>query len=295
MTSRRSFLHASAAAGLSLAATPSFASPAAPRFKKGIKIGMAPGDTVLAKFQAIKAAGFDGVDMDSPSNYKSDDVLAARDATGLEIHGCVCSTHWSSPLSHPDPAVASKTVEGMKTALADCKAWGGTTVLLVPAVVNADISYSDAWKRSQDRIKEILPTAEKLDLTIALENVWNNFLLSPLETAYYIDEFDNPRIASYFDIGNVLRYGWPEQWIEALGKRIVKLDVKEFSTKKMQEEGLGKGFAVKLGDGSVNWPAVVQALEKIDYHGYGTAEMPGGDAEYLKDLSSRMDRCLGLA
>jgi hexulose-6-phosphate isomerase len=298
MTDRRTFLRASgvALAGLGLASTSGAASVReTPRFKKAVKIGMAPGKTVGEKFMAIKGAGFAGVDMDSPNAYAMGDVLKARDETGLEIHGCVCSTHWSSPLSSPDPEVAAKTVAGMKQALADCKAYGGTTVLLVPAVVNDKISYQDAYTRSQARLREILPVAEELGITVALENVWNNFLLSPIETARYIDEMESPRLGAYFDIGNVLRYGWPEHWIPVLGKRIVKLDVKEFDTKKMNDQGLYKGFDVKLGDGSVDWPAVVKALEAIGYTGYGTAEMPGGDEEYLKDLSARMDRCLGLA
>lgn len=300
MTNRRVFLRSSSLALAGIGLAPLTANAArlsgtddGPRFKKAVKIGMAPGKTLLEKFRAIKEAGFDGVDMDSPNNLALEEVLSAREETGLEIHGCVCSTHWQAPLSHPDPAVAGKTVEGMKKALADCKAYGGTTVLLVPAVVNAEISYQDAYTRSQARLREILPVAEELGVTVALENVWNNFLLSPLETARFIDELNSPRLGAYFDIGNVLRYGWPEHWIPVLGKRIVKLDIKEFSTKKMNDEGLWKGFDVKLGEGSVDWPAVVRALEQIGYRGYGTAEMPGGDLAYLKDLSARMDRCLG--
>ncbi|CAN5853860.1 sugar phosphate isomerase/epimerase [soil metagenome] len=265
------------------------------RFKKAIKIGMAPRDLpLIERFQLIKQCGFDGVDMDSPNKFSTEEVLHARDESGLEIHGCVCSTHWDAPLSHPDPEVRARTLEGMRTALEDCKAYGGTTVLLVPAVVNASISYDDAYTRSQAEIRKLLPEADRTGITIALENVWNNFLLSPLEFARYIDEFESDKVGAYFDIGNVVRYGWPEQWVRILGDRIVKLDVKEYSRDREANEGLRTAFNVPLGEGSIDWPAVVAALQEIDYRGYATAEVRGGDADYLKNLAQRMDRCLGI-
>ncbi len=295
---RRQFLQAS---GVALAATMTASGPARAfedsqgRFKKAIKIGMAPRNlSILEKFQLIKRCGFDGVDMDSPNDLPLEDVLKARDESGLEIHGCVCSTHWKFPLSHPDPEVRAQTVEGMRTALKDCEAYGGTTVLLVPAVVNEEIAYDDAYKRSQEEIRKFLPDFERAGITIALENVWNNFLLSPLEFARYIDEFESEKVGAYFDIGNIVRFGWPEQWVRILGDRIVKLDVKEYSVDKEINEGRSGAFNVPLGEGSVNWPEVVKALEEIDYRGYATAEVRGGDAEYLQDLARRMGRCLGL-
>jgi hexulose-6-phosphate isomerase len=264
--------------------------------RKAIKIGMAPRDLPLVdRFKLIKDCGFDGVDMDSPNDLPLDEVLRAKEESGLIIHGCVCSTHWSSPLSDPDPEVREKTVAGMITALEDCKAYGGTTVLLVPAVVNETISYADAYERSQAEIRTLLPKAEELGITIAFENVWNNFLLSPLEFARYIDEFESDRVGAYFDIGNVVRFGWPEQWVRTLGDRVVKLDVKEYSRDKQMNEGLYKGFDVPLGEGSVDWPAVLEAINEIGYRGWATAELRGGDAEYLKDVAARMDRCFGIA
>ena len=137
-----------------------------------------------------------------------------------------------------------------------------TTVLLVPAVVNKEVSYADAYTRSQAEIRKALPLADELGIKIALENVWNNFLLSPLEEARYIDELDSPMVGAYFDVGNVLRYGWPEHWITTLGKRILKIDIKEFSRKKQNEEGLGKGFDVELLEGDCDWPAVMAALRE---------------------------------
>lgn len=302
MTPRRSFLRTSglglAAAAMTTGIRPALAAQddAEPTFRKAIKIGMAPRNLPLVeRFKLIKECGFDGVDMDSPNDLPLDEVLRAREESGLIIHGCVCSTHWASPLSHPDPEVRAKTVAGMTTAIDDCKAYGGTTVLLVPAVVNESIGYAEAYERSQAEIRSLLPKAEETGITIAFENVWNNFLLSPLEFARYIDEFESDKIGAYFDIGNVIRYGWAEQWVRALGDRIVKLDVKEYSRDIMMNEGLGKGFNVPLGEGSVDWPAVTEALHAIGYQGWATAELRGGDAEYLKDVANRMDRCFGMA
>jgi hexulose-6-phosphate isomerase len=302
MMPRRSFLRSS---GLGLAAALSTGARLAPAgqetsserpIRKAIKIGMAPRDLPLVdRFRLIKACGFDGVDMDSPNDLPLDEVLRAKEESGLIIHGCVCSTHWSSPLSDPDPEVRAKTVAGMTTAMEDCKAYGGTTVLLVPAVVNENISYADAYERSQAEIRTLLPKAAELGITIAFENVWNNFLLSPLEFARYIDEFESDRVGAYFDIGNVVRFGWPEQWIRTLGDRVVKLDVKEYSRDKQMNEGLYKGFDVPLGEGSVDWAAVLEAINEIGYRGWATAELRGGDAEYLRDVAARMDRCFGMA
>ncbi|RUL84989.1 sugar phosphate isomerase/epimerase family protein [Tautonia sociabilis] len=301
MIPRRSFLRTAGlglTASLSAGARPaSSQEPSAEKpFRKAIKIGMAPRNLPLVeRFKLIKACGFEGVDMDSPNDLPLDEVLRAQEESGLIIHGCVCSTHWASPLSHPDPEVRAKTIAGMTTAMEDCKAYGGTTVLLVPAVVNAEISYADAYQRSQAEIRTLLPKAEETGVTIAFENVWNNFLLSPLEFARYIDEFESDRVGAYFDIGNVVRYGWPEHWVTALGDRIVKLDVKEYSREIMMDEGTGKGFNVPLGEGSVDWPAVRQALDSVGYRGWATAELRGGDADYLKDIAARMDRCFGMA
>lgn len=266
------------------------------KIKKAIKIGMAPRNLPLAeRFRLIKACGFDGVDMDSPGPHNRDDVLRARDASGLEIHGCVCSTHWKDPLSSPDPEVRQRTVGAMRTAMDDCRAWGGTTVLLVPAVVSAEVAYDQAYERSRAEIQTLLDHAESTGVTIAFENVWNNFLLSPLEFAHFIDGFECDKVKAYFDIGNVVRFGWPEQWIRILGERIVKLDVKEYSREREQNEGLNKGFDVKLGEGSIDWVAVRAAITDIGYSGYATAEVSGGDDAYLKDLARRMNECFGLA
>src|SRR5664279_3807396 len=200
-TDRRDFLKV---AGATLAAASAFplvanAAEGAPdkKYKKAVKWGMVQGDgSVKDKFKMLKDVGFDGVDLDSPSNLDRDEVLRARDETGLTVHGVVDSVHWKDTLSHPDPAVRARGLEGLKTALRDSKYYGGTTVLLVPAVVNKEVSYADAYTRSQAEIKKALPLAEELGIKIGLENVWNNFLVRPLETARYIDELNSPLVGA---------------------------------------------------------------------------------------------------
>ncbi len=262
-----------------------------PNINISLKYGMVKGNmSVLDNFQMLKDIGFDGVEMDSPNNLNNDEVIEASKKTGLEIPGVINSVHWKSPMSHPDEKVRAKCVEAMKTSLNDCKAYGGTTVLLVPGVVNNEVSYDDAYKRSQEEIRKLIPYAEETGIKIAIENVWNNFLISPLEAARYIDELDSKMVGWYFDVGNIVRYGWPEQWIRILDKRIMKLDVKEYSRKKQSEEGIWKGFDVELMEGDCNWPAVMEALDDIGYNGWASAEVPGGDKERLEDISKRMQK-----
>ena len=263
------------------------------RIKKAVKFGMVEEDfSILEKFKLLKRLGFDGVEMDSPSNLDRDEVIAARDESGLPIPGIVDSVHWRKTLSDPDPAVRAEGLDGLKTALDDAHAYGATTVLLVPAVVNKEVSYAEAYDRSQAEIRKVLPMAEELGVKIAIENVWNGFLLSPLECARYLDEFESDWIGWYFDVGNVVNYGWPEHWIRTLGPRILKLDIKEYSRQKRDKEGPYAGFRVLLGEGDCDWPAVVEALEEIGYEGWGTAEVPGGDTARLRDIAARMDRIL---
>lgn len=264
---------------------------AKPNINISLKYGMVKGNmSVLDKFQMLKDIGFDGVEMDSPNNLNNDEVIEASKKTGLKIPGVINSVHWESPMSHPDEKVRAKCVEAMKTSLNDCKAYGGTTVLLVPGVVNDEVSYDDAYKRSQNEIRKLIPYAEETGIKIAIENVWNNFLISPLEAARYIDELDSKMVGWYFDVGNIVRYGWPEQWIRILDKRIMKIDVKEYSRKKQSEEGTWKGFDVELMEGDCNWPAVMEALDDIGYNGWASAEVPGGDRKRLEDISKRMQK-----
>ena len=243
----------------------------------------------LEKFKAIKEAGFEGVEPMSHMNQEQ--VVKALEETGLKAASTCCNTHWNKPVSDPDPKVREEGLEGLKQALRDAKRYGASSVLFVPAVVNKQVSYADAYKRSQEEIRKAIPLAEELGVKIAIENVWNHFLLSPLEAARYVDEFNSPWVGWHFDVGNVITYGWPEQWIRILGKRIQKLHIKEFSRDKANSQGLGKGFNVEFLKGDDDWPAVMQALDEIGYSGWGIAEQGGADSlEGLKKLSQEMDR-----
>ena len=295
---RRDFVRG-AGATLALASLPMLgtqlfaADNAKRRLKKAIHLGMISGNQSIAdKFKLAKETGFDGLEVSSPSDLSVDEILKARDATGLEIASVMNSAHWSSPLSDPNPEVRARGVEGLKIALHDAKKLGCTSVLLVPAVVKKEVSYADAYTRSQAEIRKVVPLAEELGVTIAIENVWNQFLLSPLEAARYVDEFNSPRVGWHFDVGNIVNYGWPEQWIRILGKRIAKVHVKEFSRSKRDKEGLWKGFEVELLAGDCDWPAVMKALDDIGYQGWLIAEISGGDAQRLKTIAELMDRIL---
>lgn len=299
-TDRRDFLRQSAtlAAAAALGAAPlaraaAGRAPAKRDIRKAVKFGMiGEGGSVAEKFAIARECGFDGVEMDSPSDVDLAAAVAAKKSSGIEIPGVVDSVHWKDTLSDPDPEVRARGRKALETALADCAKLGGTTVLLVPAVVSARVPYGDAYARSQDEIRKVLPLAKSLGVKIAIENVWNHFLLSPLEAARYCDEIDPALVGFHFDIGNIVNYGWPPHWIAALGKRILKLDVKEFSRKRRDGEGLWKGFEVEIGDGDCDWPATMKALDDVGYRGWACAEVGGGDRARLKDVAARMDRVL---
>jgi hexulose-6-phosphate isomerase len=284
-----------ASALVSASTVPGFSkilSPPEREIKKGIMWGSIDfGATVLEKFQAVKQAGFDGIE--PGSHLDRNEVLKARDATGLTISSVCGSQHWKAPLSHPDPKVREEGLEALKVTIIDAKTYEADTILLVPGRVNETVSYDDCWNRSTEEIRKIVPFAEEMKVKIAIENVWNNFLLSPMEAANYVDQFNSPMIGFYFDCGNILAYGWPEQWIKILDKRIAKIHIKEYSRKIADTQGKSAGFKVKLQEGDVNWPAVMKALDDIGYKSWATVEMPGGDTpEGLKDLCDRLKNIL---
>ena len=267
-------------------------SPGGTNLKKGIMWdSIKIGETILEKFQYAKQAGFDGVQVRSHLNRE--EVLQAREATGLIISSVCDSLHREFPFSHPDPKAREKGVEGLKVALEDAKIYDTDTVLFISGYVNERVSYDDCWNRSVAEMKKAIPTAEKLNVNIAIENVWNNFLLSPLEMARYIDEFESPMVRAFFDCGNVVEFGWPEQWINILDKRIARIHIKEYSREIAGKQGKWKGFGVKLQEGDVNWPVVVQALDSIGYTGWATIEQAGGEtSEGLKGLCDSLTNIL---
>ena len=264
--------------------------------KKAVKLNMVQGDetvsdlTVKQKFALLVELGFDGVELDSPGDLSTAEVLAAQDATGLAVHGVVDSVHWRKPLSHPDPAVRAEGQAALQTALRDAKVWGASSVLLVPAVVDKNVAYDEAWERSLAEIMKATPLAEELGVDILLENVWNGFLLSPLEARQFVDATESARVGWYLDVGNLVNFGWPEQWARILGDRVGKLDIKEYSRARRNADGLWEGFKVELLEGDCNWPAVMETMDEIGFTGWCTAEIPGGERQRLADIAERMDR-----
>ncbi len=244
-----------------------------------------PGRTSLEKLKIARDVGFEGIECGSSTNQKLiDDLRAASDKSGVPIHSVVCSTHWSCPLSDPNPEKVAKGMEGMKVALRNARDLKASNVLLVPAVVNAKVTYRQAYERSQKRIRELVPTAEEYKVTIGIENVWNKFLLSPLEFARYVDEFGSKYVRAYFDIGNVVLFGFPQDWIRTLGPRICRIHLKDFKR---------AGYKwTSLLEGDVNWSECIKALKEIGYDGWLTTEVGGGDRAALKDLSDRVDKIL---
>ena len=292
---RREFLKTSAATicatalpGAALANMTSNPKPDTPWFKKGLVFSMLPEKLSVAdRFKLARDTGFEVIQAPTtPDTKQADEIKAAADASGVRVDSVMNMAHWKYPLSSADPAVVETSMEGMRTSLRNAKLWGCDAVLLVPAVVNPQTSYKDAWTRSQKQVRALLPLAEELKIVIAIEEVWNKFLLSPLEMVAYIDEFKHPLIRAWFDVGNVVLYGYPQDWIHTLGSTIFKVHLKDF---KRSENGYAW---VNLGDGDVDWPAVRQAFTYVGYHGSVIAELQPGDEAYLRDVNKRIDRLL---
>jgi L-ribulose-5-phosphate 3-epimerase len=284
---RRTFLAAGAAASW-LRPRLATASAALP-IKKAVEFEMLPASMSIAdRFQMARDVGFEQIECPTmPDEHEAEEAKKAAEKTGLRIHSVMNMAHWEYPLSSADPAVVAKSVKGMETSLRNAHFWGADTVLLVPAVVNAQTSYRDAWIRSQEQIRKLIPMAQGLKVIIGIEEVWNKFLLSPLEFVRYIDEFSSPWIRAYFDVGNVVIFGYPQDWIRTLGQRIVKLHIKDFKFQKRQVAEW-----VPLREGEINWPEVYKALAEIGYTGSATVELDGGNEAYLREVNRRFDLIL---
>lgn len=296
---RREFLQVAAAAAAGLASGGSLAGSlkageAAPRsgtnrgriFKanKGGGIGADKAD-MLATLNQYKELGFDGIEGGSPD---IPDVAALREAiaeTGVPVHGVVDGVHWSDNfrLSSPDPAARERGREALVQAIEDAHAIGASTVLLVPGrVTGPDENHDHVWERSIVEIRQALPTASKRGIRILIENVWNGFCETAEQYRDYVDAIDSPWVGAYFDIGNCRKFGPAEDWVRTLGRRIIKLDVKDW--------GQANGFC-RLGEGDVNWPEVRKALAEIQFTGWATRE---GNDNSLEDTAQLMDELLDL-
>ena len=282
--------------------------------KKSISIWSFYGDWSLKdKMKLAKDAGFEGIELDisgdGPITLDSDeDAIAAIGSlaadSGLTLSGLATGMYWEfNPASENAESRAQAKVV-LEKQIRVASQLGIGAVLVVPGSVGAnfipgceELSYDKVWDRATEFISNALPLAKEFGVDIGIENVWNKFLLSPLEMARFIDQFDDAHVGSYFDVGNVLATGYPEHWIRILKDRIRRVHVKDYR----RAVGSVDGF-VDLLSGDVNWPAVVQSLKSIGYSGWVAAEMipPVPFYKYapetLIDNTSRaMDSIFGLA
>jgi L-ribulose-5-phosphate 3-epimerase len=254
--------------------------------KKSLILGMIKaGGSVEEKFDIAKKAGFDGIEVKPTFDPDEQAKLkAASEKVGLPIHSIIYGGWGNNLLSQPDADKRQQAVENLKKGLQCAHAVGATNLLLVPAVVDAKTRYVEAYERSVEGIKKVIPTAEELKVVVSVEEVWNNFLLSPLEFARFIDDFQSPWVKAYFDVGNIVKNGWPEDWIRTLGKRINRVHLKDFQKK--------TGKFVKLFEGDVNWKEVRKAFQEAGFAGYMTAEFNGDDYLEPEELSKRIGRII---
>lgn len=277
------------------------------RMKKGINRWSLPADwTIRQCMEAAKKAGFEGIELAlDESGELSLETGAAEvraikdlaDGIGLELNSLATGLFWQYPMTSGDPQVRAKSKSIVRKALEVAKGLGADTILVVPGVVSAPFAseervfYADAWERALEGLRELAPEAEAAGVHIGVENVWNKFLLSPIEMRDFLDAVDSDYVGAYFDVGNVLLYGFPEDWIRVLGERIKKVHFKDF---RMSVGTLG-GF-VNLLEGDVNWPEVMAALREIGYDDYAYTELSPykhyGD-QLIDDISHAMDRILG--
>jgi hexulose-6-phosphate isomerase len=259
-----------------------------PKLKKAVKYAMiGEGKTIKDKFELIKKLGFEGVEIDTPEGLPNRvEMLLAQQDTGIKVHGTIDSVHWRDTLSSPKQEIRAKGLASLKAALCDAAFFGADTTLLVPGVVNKEVTYQECWDRSQAEVRKALPLAEKVGVKIAIEVVWNNFLTKPEQMIEYVDAFNSPWVGAYFDCSNMIKYGVSSgDWIRKLGKRMLKFDFKGYSKTKEW---------VNIGEGDENWPDVLKALSEVGYNGWATAEVGGGGEAHLKDVAERMNKILEL-
>ncbi len=249
-------------------------------FKVGINRWTMPGNwDVRTCLRVAKESGFDSIEFNmeaegaiSPATSDADAraIRQMADEIGIELSSLSTGVYWGIPFTHPDAGVREQAVELCRQQLRLAQAMGVDAILVVPGVVTPDVFYDDAYQRAKQALQTLAPEAERRKVAIAIENVWNRFLLSPLEMAQLIDEIGSEWVGCYFDAGNILAYGYPQHWIRILGKRIQRVHVKDFRT----DIGNIQGFANPL-QGDLPWMTVRSALEAIGYQGYITAEVSG--------------------
>jgi hexulose-6-phosphate isomerase len=225
-----------------------------------------------------KKAGFEAIELAlnedaGPITWKSTEakIKAVRrvvEDAGLKVASLAIGTGWKYPLSSPDPKTVKAGADSIRKGL-DVAHWLGTDgVLVVPGVTTPEVPYDVVYKKTKGELAKLIPHAQQAKVAICVENVWNKFHLSPIELRDYVDSFKSKWLAVYLDVGNMILYGYPEQWIRILGKRIKKVHFKDFRA----SVGNGNGF-VGLLEGDVNWPEVMKAFKEVGYTGPASVEI----------------------
>lgn len=276
---RRTFLISTA----TMAALPARAGQFSGKIRKSLKWSMAQkaaqGMPLVDAFKKLRACGFEGVEpslMGHVTLENAAEWAAAGKAAGLIIDGTV-----------------GGRANTLETGLEITRRLGGDSMLVVLEYPQ-DKPVQRTWKDAVARMKEAASHAEKLGVRMLVENVWNTFTISAFDMARLIDEIGSAWVGVHLDIGNQMRWGVAEHWVEVLGNRSMKLDVKEYDLDKAMKEGMRKGFDTPLGEGSINWPAVRAELARIQFTGWAAAEVKAGDWDYLADVARRMDKVLDL-
>lgn len=257
---------------------------------------------IAEAMQEAKQLGFDAIELAIGSNgvlthnttqAQCEDIVAAAQKIGIEISSVASGESWTSSPSASDPGVRTKIINFSKKALQRAHWLGTDAYLFVPGAVDVFflpdaevIDYDVCYERATEAVRHILPIAEQTGVVICIENVWNKFLLSPLEMRDFIDSFKSKMVGAYFDVGNVMLTGYPEQWIRILGSRIKRIHIKDFK----KSIGTVEGF-VDLLKGDVDFEAVKKALTDIGYDGYVTAELlpfEPGRPEKTADVMKRI-------
>jgi len=241
-----------------------------------LPIGSAMEQASKLGFEAIELGiASQGVLTHNTTQAECEEIVREAEKHGLEISGVASGESWTTSPTANDEDVRKKIIDFTQKALQVTQWLGTDAYLFVPGAVEVFflpeaevIPYDVCYQRASEAISQLVPVAEKLGVAIAVENVWNKFLLSPLEMREFIDNFNSSQVGVYFDVGNVLLSGYPDQWIRILGSRIKRVHIKDFK----RSVGTADGF-VDLLEGDVDFEAVKQALSEINYDGYVTAEM----------------------
>ncbi len=227
-------------------------------------------------FEAIELCIADeGVLTHNTTQAECEDIVATADKIGIEISSVASGQSWSWSPTASDPEIRKKIIDFTSSALNVTKWLGTDAYLFVPGAVSVFflpdgevVSYETCYERASEAVKQLVPVAEETGVSIGIENVWNKFLLSPLEMCDFIDSFNSKMVGAYFDVGNVLQTGYPDQWIRLLGSRIKRVHIKDFKL----SVGTADGF-VDLLEGDVDFDSVKSALAEIEYDGYVTGEL----------------------